>query len=392
MRAAGLVALVLAGVVLAGCGGSKHKPATTSTVAAPPGAVARDRWGTTWLCRPGLADNPCFSDLAATVVGRTGATRIERPRPAKVPRVDCFYVYPTVSGQPTINANLQVGLREQEVAIAQASRFSQVCKVYAPVYRQITLAGLAHPSRITRADAQIAYRGVLTAFRDYLAHYNAGRGIVLFGDSQGASILIRLLQQEVDGSPALRRRLVSALLLGGNVTVPKGRTVGGDFAHLPACASRTQTGCIVAYSSFTSKPPVNSQFGRTTSNSGVPLLVPRARPARLEIMCVNPASPGGGTAPLRPYIPTLVLAFAGSSVQATTPWVAFPHDYTAHCESSGDASWLQVTPTHRGAASLPVITRVQEPVLGLHVLDVNIALGDLVRLVAGQSAAYQRRS
>ena len=66
---------------------------------------------------------------------------------------------------------------------------------------------------------------MLSAFRDYLAHYNDGRGIVFIGHSQGAVILIRLLQQEVDRTPALRNRLVSALLMGGNVTVPKGQLV-----------------------------------------------------------------------------------------------------------------------------------------------------------------------
>jgi hypothetical protein len=55
------------------------------------------------------------------------------------PPIDCFYVYPTVSAQPGILANLHVDPTEIAVARAQASRFSQVCKVYAPVYPQLTL-------------------------------------------------------------------------------------------------------------------------------------------------------------------------------------------------------------------------------------------------------------
>ena len=73
------------------------------------------------------------------------------------------------------------------------------------------------------------------------AHYNDGRGIVFIGHSQGASILIALLKRVVDAKPAVRRRLVSALLLGENVTVPKGRAVGGDFEHIPA-SSRPAAG------------------------------------------------------------------------------------------------------------------------------------------------------
>ena len=377
-----LSAFAAACIALAGCGGAKSKPAASAP---------RDRWGTVWLCRPGLADDPCSSDLTTTAVARNGATRVERASAANRPAIDCFYVYPTISGQPTINANLAIGFREREVASAQASRFSQVCSVYAPVYRQITLPALRHPARISRADALIAYNSVLSSFRDYLAHYNHGRGIVFIGHSQGATILINLLKQEVDGTPAVRRRLVSALLMGGNVTVPKGRSVGGDFGHIPACSSSQQTGCVVAYSSFTAKPPENSEFGRTTSNEGVPLLAPHSPSTNLRIMCVNPASPAGGTGVLDPYIPSLVLAFlpAGSAPKVQTPWVSFPGDYNARCESSGNADWLQVTHIGGSTDQRPLVTHLRDPAFGLHVLDVNIALGNLVQLVRGEAAAYR---
>ena len=375
-----LAALAVAAVVLAGCSG-KSKP-----TAAPSGTV--------WLCRPGLAADPCTANLATTVVARNGTTRIERSRPAAEPPIDCFYVYPTISAQPTINANLAIGFREREVAAAQAGRFSQVCRVYAPVYRQITLRALEHPNRITHEDAVIAYDSVLTAFRDYIAHFNHGRGIVFIGHSQGAAILIQLLKREVDGKPAMRRRLVSAIVLGGNVTVPRGRSVGGDFAHIPACGSSRQTGCVVAYSSFTSRPPQDSQFGRTTSDAGVRLLAPHSPSPALRIMCVNPASPAGGTALLDPYLPSLVLAFlpAGSAPRVQTPWVSFPGEYRARCESSGNATWLQVTRVAGSADRRPLLARLRDPALGLHVLDVNIALGNLVRLVRDEAASYRKPS
>jgi hypothetical protein len=325
------------------------------------------------------------------VVARDGATRLQRDRRARDPAVDCFYVYPTISGQPTINANLSIGFRQRAIALAQASRFSEVCRVYAPVYRQITLSALSHPSRITRADALVAYDSVLSAFRDYLAHYNHGRGIVFIGHSQGATILIHLLEREVDRTPSLRRRLVSAVLLGGNVTVHKGRSTGGDFSNIPACSSTTQTGCVVAYSSFTAKPPSNSQFGRTTSDAGVRLLAPADRSRELRILCVNPAAPGGGTRPLDPYIPSLALTFLPGrhALQVRTPWVAFPGEYTARCESSGNATWLQITHADKHDRR-PPLTGLKDATLGLHVLDVNIALGNLVALVRDQAAAFTR--
>jgi pimeloyl-ACP methyl ester carboxylesterase len=382
------MALLLA-LAAAGCGGSKRAATTGEAASSAP----RDRWGTIWLCRPGERPNPCVTSLTTTVVRRNGHTSVVRTAPAASPPVDCFYVYPTVSDEATVNANLRIGLPQIAVATTQAARFSQVCNVYAPVYRQITLSALDHPQRITLADARITYRSVLTAFRSYLEHYNHGRGIVLIGHSQGATVLIKLIQQQIDDSAALRKRLVSALIMGGNVTVPKGRTEGGDFAHIPACTSSGQTGCVVAYSSFAATPPADSQFARTTSDAGVGLLAPRAPPRDLRILCVNPAAPAGGTAPLDAYLPSFALsamASPGQQLSVTTPWVAFPGEYTGHCETSGNATWLQVTPAAPGDHR-PSLTRVEQPAIGLHVLDVNIALGDLVRLVAAQSAAYRRK-
>jgi hypothetical protein len=384
LRAVIAVALFMVCAVLAGCGGSGRKvPAKTAV------AGAADRWGTVWLCRPGAAPDPCASSLTATVVG-PGARRSVR---AAVPRrasVDCFYVYPTVSGQPTVNANLAIDFRLTAVATSQAAPFSQVCRVYAPVYPQITLAALDHPARITLADALVAYRGVAAAFRDYLLHYNGGRGVVLIGHSQGAAILIRLMAQTFDRSSLLRRRLVSALLLGGNVTVAKGRTSGGSFTHIPACRTIRQTGCVVAYSSFTRKPSTHSEFGRATSDAGVRLLAPHHSMQGLQVLCVNPASPEGGTAPLEPALPSFVLTLLGDPFLAVrTPWVAFRGRYTGRCESVGDATWLQVTATRPGGEAL--LTRIQDPALGLHILDVNVALDDLVRLVRTEAGAYTAR-
>jgi hypothetical protein len=388
-----LLALAAASVALAGCGGTTTTT-TTAAAAAKPSAPAsssapRDRFGTVWLCRPGVAANPCLSGLAATAVLPGGATRIDRAAAQRNPPIDCFYVYPTISGEPTVNADLAIGFREREVAIAQAARFSLACRVYAPVYRQITLAALAHPARITLTDALLAYDSVRSAFRDYLAHYNHGRGIVFIGHSQGATILTRLLRQEVDRSPALRRHLVSALLLGGNVTVSRTGT-GGDFTHIPPCRSSRQTGCVVAYSSFTGTPPANSQFGRTTSDAGVSLLSPRHLSPAVRILCVNPAAPGGGTGALQPYLPSLVLSFVPGAAHVSTPWVTFPNEYSARCRTAGDATWLQVTRIAGPADHRPALTRLGESVLGLHVLDVNIALGNLVTLVRDQARKYLR--
>ena len=54
-------------------------------------------------------------------------------------------MYPTVSSQFTQNANLEVGPEETQIAVDQASRFSQTCKVFAPIYPQLTIPAINTP-------------------------------------------------------------------------------------------------------------------------------------------------------------------------------------------------------------------------------------------------------
>jgi len=367
---------------------------TTQTVGSELAAASPSDSSTVWLCRSGLSDNPCTSNLATTVVRANGTTYVQRARPARNPPIDCFYVYPTVSTQLTANATLHIDPQERAVAIAQASRFSQVCRVYAPMYPQLTVAAIRNGIRPQAAVT--AYLGVLSAWRDYLAHYNKGRGVVLIGHSQGASLLIALIKREVDPSPTERHLLVSALLMGGNVTVPTGQVVGGDFAHIPACRTKTQTGCVVAYSTFSSPPPANSFFGRVgTSISAISGLSPTSA-AGLEVLCTNPAALAGGAGPVIPYFPTTPFPGSKSSLNygatskhtVRTPWVSYPNLYRAQCESSGGATWLQVADIAGPRDTRPVVQPVLGPRWGLHLDDVNLALGNLVQIVRDESVAY----
>src|SRR3954463_14922451 len=178
---------------------------------------------TVWLCRPGLAADPCNGSLSTTVFSiYGGAGKVTAPRHGRR-AIDCFYVYPTVSDQLGPNADLSIDPEVRSIALYQVARYSQVCRVFAPVYRQLTVPSLANGS-ITAAVARTAYHDVAAAWKEYLAKYNHGRGIVLIGHSQGAGHLQELIRTRVDDKP-ISRQLVSAILLGGNVIVRKGRGV-----------------------------------------------------------------------------------------------------------------------------------------------------------------------
>ena len=127
----------------------------------------------------------------------------------------CFYVYGTVSAEPSVNAGLQRGKAEITSAEVQATPFSPGCQVYAPIYRQVTVADLqTHPDlNFGPAETVTAYDSIKAGFEAFLTHELDGRPFVVIGDSQGAAMLNMLLARLVDNVPALRSRLVTAIIL-----------------------------------------------------------------------------------------------------------------------------------------------------------------------------------
>jgi Protein of unknown function (DUF3089) len=343
-----------------------------------------------WLCKPGIPGNPCAPSLDTTFVSPSGETlKVKDTKPRTHPKIDCFYVYPTVSGQPTANANLNIDPEERSIALYEAARYSQECRVFAPMYRQLTIAALIGTA--PGPDVELAYSDVLSAWNTYLQKYNHGRGVVLIGHSQGTGMLSRLVREQIDPNPAERSRLVSALLLGGpsrlgGVTVPQGRDVGGSFQNIPACRSESQVGCVVAFSTFNAPVPANAGFGRTTL------------PGQ-QILCTNPASLGGGSAPLKtifptePFAPGTVIGALTTAVGFTlpavsTPWVEVDGEFSGQCSSADNASVLQIT----AVPGAPQLHPLPDATWGLHLLDANIALGDLLDLVHDQAKAFKHAS
>lgn len=382
--------------------------AAAAAAAAPAAASTPEPAGAAplWACHPAQAPNPCTEPLATTVLGSTTiqprrVLRVERPQPAADAPVDCFFVYPTVVDEPRANAPLRSLPEVRAILRFQASRFSQLCDVYAPVYRQTTLLTLAAREYLgardddVRAAAEVAYGDVRAAWRHYLRTDNRGRGIVVIGHSQGSALLTRLLDEEVDDVPQLRARIVSAMLIGGNVTTRRGARTGGDFEHLPTCASADEAGCVIAYSMYGTLPSGRTAiFGRVDTG----LRSAFGRPIRddLAVACVDPVALAGD-AVLEPLtrseaFPGLVglgteLLYLGLRPRAATPWVRPGERYRATCETANGVSHLRVRAANR-ATIVPFASPT--PDWGLHLGDVNLALGNLLRVAERQIAAYGR--
>ena len=350
----------------------------------------------TWLCRPGQRD-ACAVDLTTTVVQASGKLSTEKfTANAKAP-IDCFYVYPTVSTDPTPNSDMTADPAENNVIAQQFARFASACRPFAPLYRQITLAGLR---TILAGGASfekgVQYDDVRDAWRYYLEHDNQGRGFVLIGHSQGSFVLAELIRQEIDGKP-IAEKMVSAILAGATISVAKGKDTGGSFQHIPVCRTVGQLGCVITFTSFRSTvpPPVTTLFGRAAGQS-------------LDAACTNPAAIAGGSGNLRAYLSatgamiasdaTAQPWVAGGKGTVKTPWVSVPGLLSARCASNSFATYLEITvhgdPADPRTDDIAGDLRAGGQVAaqwGLHLIDMNLAMGNLIQIVDQQAKAWLGR-
>ena len=351
----------------------------------------------TWLCRPGGSADVCGrSDQNAVVLRADGTTSTERFRADPQAPIDCFYVYPTVSLDPGGNATMKVGREEVAVVNQQFARFGAVCRRYAPLYRQVTLAALHANIRGAPipSDRTMAYADVKRAWDYYLAHDNHGRGVVLIGHSQGSGVLAQLVKNEIDGKP-VQRQIVSVILAGYRLQVPVGKDVGGDFKTIPLCRAAGQTGCVINFASFRadSPPPADAKLFGASAGPG------------LEAACVNPAALPGGDAPLRAYLGSgaeMVTASGEQQGPWTTPpapinapFVEVPGLLSAECRNQGHHNFLAITihPNPAGKRTNVIVGDVvidghKLPDWGLHRIDVNLTMGNLIDVVRAQGRTW----
>ena len=342
-----------------------------------------------WLCRPARAD-ACVIDLSATVVQGNGSRNRQPWAPAKNPPIDCFYVYPTVSRDTSEHSDMAPGDEERDVVRQQFARFASTCRLFAPMYRQVTLRGL---NRLLAGSAGggalsrgVGYDDLAAAWKHYLDNDNKGRGVVLIGHSQGAMLLDELIRREIDGKP-IQAQIVSALLLGANIAVPKGKDVGGAFQSMPLCRREGQIGCVISFVSFRSTlpPSARSLFGRVSSEG-------------MEAACTNPASLSGGTGVLQSYFSATGSVFEGTAAKPFpwirdaapigTPFVNVPGLLTAECVSDANGSRLAVTvhpdPADPRADDIPGDIGRGTPAQaqwGLHLVDMSMSMGNLIDIV-----------
>ena len=346
-----------------------------------------------WLCLPGRKD-VCSTPLATTALNVNGYGSNGRSVVAADPAVDCFYVYPTVSQDEGLNSDLSVS-EEIGATQSQFARFASVCRPFAPIYRQMTLGAIAAAATggdVAKAGA-LAYSDVANAWRTYLARYNKGRPFVLVGHSQGSLMIQELIKREIEGKP-VAKQLVRAIIPGFNVLVPQGKRVGGTFKSTPLCSSDSDTGCVMTWVSFreNNPPPEAAMFGW-------------AEAPGMTVGCTNPAHPGSiKWEPLDSYwntraahpVPGGPISWSSEGAPPS-PYLRTEGLVAARCVNDGRRGYLSVRTiqnpggkrTNRIGGEVGMLGLFL-PGWGMHLADMSIAQGDLIREIGDLSARSRK--
>ena len=346
-----------------------------------------------WLCLPNRSDI-CATPLATIDVNPSGYGARSSSVPAKAPPIDCFYVYPTVSRDNGLNSDLSMD-QENGTAAAQFARFASVCRPFAPKYRQMTVGAIVAFSagQDISGAASLSYRDVAAAFRDYIATRNQGRPFVLIGHSQGSLQLIQLIAQEIETKPAIAARMKLAILPGFNLLVPQGKTVGGSLKKTPICTTAAQTGCVISWTSYRDRnpPPTGALFGVATQPG-------------MTVACVNPAAPGATDWRRLDsvWVANSSLPVPGGPINWSSegrppaPYVRTPGLASGRCVSDGARGYFSVRTnadpadkrTDRIGGEVAIFG-LFIPGWGMHLADMSLVQGDLVRRV-GQIGSTRR--
>lgn len=358
------LSLCLTFALLGACSDGKDNPITV----VEPGPYADD---TLWLCKPGITMDRCEElDQNITIVTADDNAAVFEHEIAVDPAFDCFYIYPTVDlrEEPGNMEDVSDDTLMLRPLYNQAARFNQLCNLYAPKYRQMTIGSYSVDNVFESEFFLRGYADVEEAFNQYLLE-SPNRDFVLMGHSQGSHVLIDLLNNYIENDEELRSRMISALVVGptGRLQVPEGELSGGTFSNIPLCTLATDVGCIIAYDSIAA----GTESERT--------LPDQPRP------CVNPTLLGDnpGVAGNTIYNSDEGIPFPAG---VETYWIGYPGLYSAACEADG---FLGVdTTVGRTTAFTPQLIQTVLGGTTLHLADYNFGMGDLLRIVEIQAANH----
>ncbi len=249
------------------------------------------------LYEPRLAPTPASPESPAAERSLTTPAQAATPTPSPNPATEAegtgyavFFVHPTSYIRPAIGSdapwNAPLGDDEAQARArlflrGMASPFADADEVWAPKYRQAVFGAFLTDKPEAQKALDLAYRDVAQAFDFFVATVDPDEPIVLAGHSQGALMVLRLLQDRIAGTP-LEKRIAMVYPIGWPVSVAHDI----NALDFPACATPNQARCLVTWSSFAEPADPSMVFERYTATPGFD-----GQPRGEEpIVCVNPVT------------------------------------------------------------------------------------------------------
>jgi len=163
--------------------------------------------------------------------------------------IDVFFIHPTTYLRK-VNDQMNGDLSNEALnartdtrtILNQASAFNEF-RLFAPRYRQANYTAYLSLSGGYKQVFDTAYADIKKAFQFYLANWNHGHPFFIASHSQGSQHAVRLIKELIEGTQ-LEKKLVAAYIIG----MPPIKT---GKPKIPVCKDSTQTGCYVAWNTFT---------------------------------------------------------------------------------------------------------------------------------------------
>ena len=241
-------------------------------------------------------DEPGMMDTSGSVTGEAADAQA-------TPDFAVFFVPPTSflkAGGTAWNATLDDATTNSRARIflrGLASPFNRADEIWAPKYRQAAAGAFLTDKPEAQQAIDAAYEDVAQAFDYFLESVDEDKPIVLAGHSQGAIHVLRLLMDRAE-TAGVTDRVVAVYAIGWPISIEHDLPA----LPLPACASAQQTGCIIAYSSFSDDGDadfIKRRYEATPGFDGQPR-------GDGPILCVNPLTGStGGAAPASANLGTL---------------------------------------------------------------------------------------
>ena len=150
----------------------------------------------------------------------------------------------------------------------QRGIYEKNCRMYAPYYRQATLADYTLPQQEAAGYFDLAYNDVRAAFLYYMQHENNGRPFVLSGFSQGAEMCLRLLK-EFGNTDFVKNNMAACYAIGWRFTPQEAE----QYPYICPAQSADDLGTVIMF---------NSEAPEVTSSPMVP--------QNVKSFCINPLS------------------------------------------------------------------------------------------------------